>query len=751
MKNEYIILEGCKENNLKNVSLQIPKHKITVFTGVSGSGKSSIVFDTIAQEAGRQLNETFSFMVRLFMPRYTQPNADSIQNLSAAIIIDQNRIGGNIRSTLGTITDINTISRVFFSRFATPHIGYGNSYSFNDPAGMCPTCEGIGKVMGLDESKALDIEKSLNEGAILLPGFQVGNATWKFYAESGYFDCDKKIKDYTKEEYHNLMHVSEHKITMSYRNQEYQMTYEGLARRFIRANVNTERERSKQSISKFDQFSKVGVCPKCEGKRLNDHVLSSKIMGYSIYDMTEMQIDELIEVLNQFDDKAAQPLIKGLVGRLQILIDIGLSYMNLNRETSTLSGGESQRVKMVKHLSSSLSEMIYIFDEPSIGLHPRDIVRLNNLLLQLRDKGNTIIIVEHDIDVIKIADHVIDMGPKAGSHGGEVTYEGNYEGLLHSDTLSGKFLKVDYPLKEQIRKSDKFLESSSSDLHNLKNVSLRIPKGVFSVVSGVAGSGKSTLVNEVFAREFEDIIKIDQNEISVNVRSNPATFTKIMDAIRKCFSQTNNVDISLFSYNSKGACPKCKGLGKTEINLSFMDKAEIVCDECDGKRFRKEVLEYFYHYKDINEVMELSIEDAYEFFEVKEIKTKLKQIMDVGLGYMSLGQPLSTLSGGERQRIKLARELSKKGNIYILDEPTTGLHRSDIQNILKIINTLVDHGNTVIAIEHNLDIMKQADWMIDMGPNGGVHGGEILFEGTPKDLLNCEKSITAQYLKEILK
>ncbi len=745
MEHDYIEIVGARANNLKNISLKIPKKKITIFTGVSGSGKSSIVFETIAQEAGRQLNETFSKFVQTFLPKYGHPDVDEIKNLSLAIIVDQKRIGGNSRSTLGTITDINPLIRLLFSRIGQPHVGPSSFFSFNDPNGMCKTCEGIGRIVTLDMEKALDKEKSLNEGAILLPGYKPGSWQWKGYAATGFFDCDKKIKDYTEEEYEKLVYCKPVKLNSTVM-EGINTTYAGLAERFIMQYIKTDYEKSEASQKKISPFTTEMQCPDCGGKRYNETILSPKIMGYSISDFTALQVDELLRLIQQIKDDGVRPIIVNLSERLKDLIDIGLDYVSLDRETSTLSGGESQRVKMVKHLTSSLTDAMYIFDEPSIGLHPRDVHRLNELLVKLRDKGNTVIVVEHDPDVIKAADYIIDVGPKAGTKGGKIMFEGSFQDLLISGTLTGEYLGQHLPIKNPPRISTTFLETKKSSLHNLKNVSLRIPKGIFTVVTGVAGSGKSTLVNGVFAKEYKEAVSIDQSAVSANLRSNPATFTGIMDQIRKLFADENKVSAGLFSYNSEGACEACKGRGFIETDLSFMDSVETVCEVCGGKRFKLEVLQYKYNGKSIVEVLDMTIAEAVEFFPQKEILNKLKYIVEVGLHYMTLGQPLDTLSGGECQRLKLAKELSQKGNIYILDEPTTGLHMSDITGILNIIDRLVEKGNTVIAIEHNLDVIRRADWIIDVGPEGGSKGGRILFEGTPADLKNCKESITAKYL-----
>ncbi len=745
MNFDYIEITGAKNNNLKNISLKIPKKKITIFTGVSGSGKSSIVFETIAQESGRQLNETYSKFVQNFLPKYQQPNVESIENLSLAIIIDQKRLGGNSRSTLGTITDINPLVRLLFSRAGNPTVGAAHYYSFNDHSGMCPTCQGIGRTITLDLSKALDMNKSLNEGAILLSGYKVGTYLWKSYATTGYFDCDKKINDYTEEEFHKLCYAKAESIKSTIVD-GMNTTYEGLVERFMRLTFKQDGEKSEAVKLKASQFTIEETCSDCNGKRYNNNVLQTKVMGYNIAEFTALQIDELINVVKQITDSSVAPVVKNLIDRLTHLVDIGLDYVTLDRETSTLSGGESQRVKMVKHLTSSLTDIVYIFDEPSIGLHPRDVHRLNELLIKLRDKGNTVIVVEHDPDVIKVADHIVDMGPFAGARGGEVCFEGNYGNLISSDTLTGKFLSKSLPIKGDTRKPTEFLETSKSSLHNLKNVSLKVPKGLFTVVTGVAGSGKSTLVNGVFSKEFPEAILVDQSAVAGNIRSNPATYTGIMDSIRKLFATENNVSIGLFSYNSEGACEMCGGRGYIENDLAFMNSVETVCEECGGDRFKKEVLEYCFNGKNIVEVLAMTVEQAMNFFTLTAIKNKLKNIVEVGLGYMTLGQPLDTLSGGECQRLKLAKELSKKGNVYIMDEPTTGLHMSDIKSILNIINRLVDKGNTAVVIEHNLDVIRNADWIIDVGVDGGSRGGEILFEGEPQKLISCKASITAKYL-----
>lgn len=743
MSNIKII--NARENNLKGVDLEIPKNAITIFTGVSGSGKSSIVFDTIAEEAGRLQVETFSSFARQFLPKYKHPEADSIDNLSTVIAVDQKRLGGNSRSTLGTVSEILPLIRILFSRFGKPRVGSANYFSFNDPLGFCPECDGIGRAVTLDLSKALDMNKSMAEGAILLDGFKIGGWVYNSYADTGFFDVNKPIKDFSKEEFDKLVYAQPEKVGASFRGRDYDLTYEGLSVRFVRQNIKTAREKSEANQKKIAQFVKEDICGLCHGDRYSQKALNCKIDGYNIADLTKLQLTQLVSLLSKWNIPEAKAILDSICERTNRLIDIGLDYISLDRETSTLSGGESQRVKMVKYLSSSLADICYIFDEPSIGLHARDVHRLNELLIKLRDKGNTVIVVEHDPDVIKIADHIVDVGPKAGKHGGTITYEGNFEGLLKSDTLTGKSLSHTLPINKSPRVAKEFFTSSKSSLHNLKDIALKVPKGLFTCITGVAGSGKSTLVNGVFANEFE-VVKIDQSSVAGNIRSNPATYTGIMDPIRKLFAKAHNLKPGMFSYNSDGACKKCGGTGIIELNLSFMDASEVVCDECNGDRYGHHVLEY--KYKDLNivDINNMTVADAVNFFEGKDILPTLQQLNEVGLGYMTLGQSLNTLSGGECQRIKLAKELNKKGNIYILDEPTTGLHLSDIQNILKIIDKLVTLGNTVIVIEHNLEIIKQADYIIDIGPEGGNGGGTIVFEGTVSDLKKCNNSYTAKYL-----
>jgi len=745
---EYIEIRGARENNLKNVSLRIPKRRITIFTGVSGSGKSSIVFDTIAAEARRQLNETFSTFIQNFLPRYAQPEADAIENLSMAIVVDQKRLGGGSHSTVGTITDIYSVLRLLYSRVGQPFVGYSNAFSFNDPQGMCPNCNGLGRKIGLDLDKFMDTSRSLNEGAILFPEWAVDSWGWNILTQSGLFDYDKKLADYTPEEMDRLLYSKPYKVKMQVGGKPVNMTLEGLAERFNSKYVARDlKAYSERTQNMVEPFMTVGPCSLCKGARLSQAALSCRIQGRNIAELAALEADELIEVIREIRDPVAAPMVESLVERLQHMIDIGLEYISLNRETDTLSGGESQRIKMVKHLGSSLVDVLYIFDEPSIGLHPRDVHRLNDLLRKLRDKGNTVLVVEHEPVVIAAADHIVDVGPRAGSRGGAIVYQGDVRGLLKADTLTGQYMNQSMPIKGTFRTPQGKLPITNARANNLQNVSVDIPTGVLTVVTGVAGSGKSSLIHYSFLPQFPDAIVIDQSAVGANSRSNPATYTGIMDDIRKVFAKENQVSPSLFSFNSKGACEACQGLGVIYTDLGFMEGIKTPCETCGGKRFKDEVLAYTLDGKSISDVLGMSVGEALGFFTANEIVRRLRALSDVGLDYLTLGQPLSTLSGGECQRIKLASELHKNGSVYVMDEPTTGLHMSDISHLLAIVNRLVDTGNTVIVIEHNLDIIRNADWIIDMGPEGGHKGGKVMFEGTPLQLLDAPQSLTSAYLR----
>ncbi len=743
---EYIELRGARENNLKDISLRIPKRRITIFTGVSGSGKSSIVFDTIATEAQRQLYENFSMFIRSFLPRYPQPEADAIENLSMAVIVDQKRLGGGSHSTVGTVTDIYTALRLLFSRVGKPHIGYSNVFSFNDPQGMCPECNGLGRKAGFVVDDLVDMTRSLNEGAVKVPFW--GDWDISAYAASGFFDNDKKVADYTPAELDLLLYGKDRKYKLPIGDKEMNASYFGvvekLERKYVRQDIKALSERTQKQV---EPYMRMRVCPLCKGARLSQAALSSKIDGHDIAELAGLEIGDLIAVLRLMTDPVGEPIVRTLVERLQHMVDIGLDYLSLDRETDTLSGGESQRVKLVKHLGSSLVDVMYILDEPSIGLHPRDVHRLTELLQLLRDRGNTVLVVEHDPDVIKAADHVVDVGPLAGSAGGEIVFEGSFADLRTTDTLTGQYLDRSLPLKERTRTPTGWLPVRDARANNLKGVDVDIPTAVLTVVTGVAGSGKSSLIDEVFLPEHPEAVVIDQSAVGTSTRSNPATYTGVMDDIRKAFAVANTVDAGLFSFNSKGACENCNGSGVIYTELSFLGGVKTPCEICEGRRFKDEVLEYTLDGRNVSEVLALTVAQALEAFTQKDIRRKLQAMSDVGLDYLTLGQPLSTLSGGECQRIKMASELHRKGNIYVLDEPTTGLHMSDTSHLLEMLDRLVDAGNTVIVIEHNLDVVRNADWIIDLGPEGGSRGGQLIFSGTPSGILEAPGSLTGEYLR----
>ncbi|MGM9565382.1 ATP-binding cassette domain-containing protein [Evtepia sp.] len=746
---DTIIIRGLKQNNLKNVSLNIPKGKIVVFTGVSGSGKSSIVFDTIAAESQRQMNETYTAFMRGRLPKYEKPKVDLIENLSASVIVDQSRLGGNARSTVGTISDMYAALRLLYSRVGTPYVGTASYFSFNDPNGMCPECSGIGKVMTVDIEGRIDPEKTWNQGMADLPAFHVGNWYWKQYAESGLFPLDKPWKDFTQQERNRLLYGAD--VPGGKRLSK---KVEGISAYLNRMLLRRDTSELKEaSVKRLLSLVQERVCPLCQGKRLNKQALSCRVAGYSIDQMCDMEFTELVKVLEPIDDPRARSIVDALLASLRRMIDIGLPYLFMNRESASLSGGEAQRLKLVRYMGSALTGMTYIFDEPSTGMHPRDVSRMTRLLQSLRDKGNTVLVVEHDKDVIAIADEVIDVGPMAGKNGGEILFQGSYEQLLRSGTLTGKALGETIPLKAHPRIPTEFLPIRNASLHNLKNVSVDVPLHVLTVVTGVAGSGKSSLIRDVFAKTYEDrVILVDQSPVTATGRSTPATFLGFFDEIRKVMGQANGVEASLFSFNSKGACPVCKGRGSIVTELVFMDPVTTVCEACEGSRYSQEALSYRYQGKSIVEILRMSAEEALDFFrDIPKIRKALQAMVEVGLPYLSLGQPLSTLSGGERQRVKLAKYLDKKkGNIYVLDEPTTGLHASDVRNIMELLDSFVRRGNTVIVIEHNLDVMKQADYLIDVGPDGGTAGGEIVFTGTPREMAEHGRTITAEYLRHPL-
>lgn len=760
-----ITIRGLNQNNLKNISLEIPKNKIVVFTGVSGSGKSSIVFDTIAAESQRQMNETYSAFVRGRLPKYEKPHVDFIDGLNASVIVDQSRLGGNARSTVGTITDMYSSMRLLFSRIALPYAGTASYFSFNDPNGMCPQCSGIGKIYDMDLDKIIDPEKSLAEGMITMSAFGVGNYYWKVYTGSGLFDVNKKWKDYSDSEKKLLLYGTYEKPEIdssgkinSTREKRVHKNVEGLWNQVDRLMLKKDTEDFKDSsMNRFSKIMTSSVCPKCNGMRLNEKSLAAKIKCgenfYNIHDMCTMEFSMLRDELKKIDDPRAATIVESLTATLTRMIDIGLPYLSLDRESSTLSGGEAQRLKLVRYMGSSLRNMTYIFDEPSTGMHPRDVHRMTELLKNLRDRGNTVLVVEHDKDVIKIADEVIDVGPEAGRNGGRILFQGTYEDLLSSGTKTGDAMKEKIEVKENPRKAKGHLFVANAELHNLKKVSAEIPLNVLTCVTGVAGSGKSSLIRGCFAKQYEgQVVLVDQSPITAMNKSTPASFLGIFDGIRKLFSKENNEDVGMFSFNSKGGCPVCGGKGAIVTELVFMDPVTTVCEACDGKRYSNEALNFYLtgsgrNRKNIQQVLDMTAEEAKEFFSAdKKIVKVLEGMCRVGLGYLSLGQPLSTLSGGERQRLKLAKNLDRNGNIYVLDEPTTGLHPSDIKKLMKLLDGLVDGGNTVIVIEHNTDVMKLADWIIDVGPDGGSSGGQIVFTGTPKEMMEVGKTITAQFL-----
>ncbi|MDT0233310.1 excinuclease ABC subunit UvrA [Curtobacterium sp. BRB10] len=772
-RHDRIRVRGARANNLRDVDVDLPKRRLTVFTGVSGSGKSSLVFGTVAAESQRMINETYSAFVQGFMPSLARPDVDLLDGLTTAIVVDQERIGADPRSTVGTATDANAMLRVLFSRLGQPHIGGPNAFSFNLATvtaggaitvqkgadakaqrvsftrlgGMCADCEGRGLVNDIDLTQLFDDTKSLGDGALTIPGYGTDGWNVRLYAESGYFDRDTPIRDFTEQERQDFLYREPTKQKIAGIN----MTYEGLVHRVRRSFLQKDREAMQPHIRAFvDRAVTFTTCPACDGTRLNDTARSSKIAGRSIADVCAMQITDAVTWLRGLDDPGVGPLLEGLRALLESFVEIGLGYLSLDRPTGTLSGGEGQRVKMVKHLGSSLSDVTYVFDEPSTGLHPHDIERMNELLVRLRDKGNTVLVVEHKPEVIAIADHVVDLGPGAGSGGGTLCYQGSVVGLRASGTVTGQHLDDRVTVKSEVRRPDGAIAIRGASAHNLHDVDVDVPTGVLTVVTGVAGSGKSTLVHGSLARR-DDVVAIDQSGIRGSRRSNPATYTGLLEPIRKAFAKANGVKPALFSANSEGACPACNGAGVVYTDLGMMAGVASPCVECDGKRFDQSVLGYHLGGKDISEVLGMSVADALAFFAAGEsglpaAHTILARLADVGLGYLTIGQPLTTLSGGERQRLKLATHLGDRCGVVVLDEPTAGLHLADVEQLLGLLDRLVDAGRTVVVIEHHQAVMAHADWIIDLGPGAGHDGGRIVFEGTPAELVAARSTLTGQHL-----
>ncbi len=770
---DVIRVHGARENNLKNISVEIPKRRLTVFTGVSGSGKSSLVFGTIAVESQRLINETYSTFVQGFMPTLSRPDVDVLEGLTTAIIVDQERIGTNPRSTVGTVTDAHALLRILFSRLGQPHIGPASAFSFNVPSvkasgtatvergsktktenttftrlgGMCPRCEGMGSVTDFDLSALYDETKSLREGALTIPGYSVDGWQGRIYLGCGFFDPDKPIRHFTERELHDLLYKEPTKVKIDGIN----LTYEGIVPKIQRSFLSKDIDALQPHIRAFvERAVTFKTCPECGGTRLSQEALSSKIRGKNIADLCAMQISDLAEWLRELNEPSVAPLVAKLQHVLDSFVEIGLGYLSLDRPSGTLSGGEAQRTKMIRHLGSPLTDVTYVFDEPSIGLHPHDIQRMNSLLLRLRDKGNTVLVVEHKPEMIEIADHVVDLGPGAGAAGGTVCYAGPVEGLRASGTLTGRHLDYRASLKETVRKPTGVLEIRGANTHNLRNVDVDIPLGVLVVVTGVAGSGKSSLIHGSIPASA-GVVSIDQSAIRGSRRSNPATYTGLLDPIRKAFAKANGVKPALFSANSEGACPACNGNGVIYTDLVMMAGVVTTCEECEGKRFQAEVLKYKLAGRDISEVLAMSAAEAKEFFSSGEARLPaayaiLERLVDVGLGYLSLGQPLTTLSGGERQRLKMATHMAQTGGIYVLDEPTTGLHLADVEQLLRLLDRLVDSGKSVIVIEHHQAVMAHADWIIDLGPGAGHDGGRIVFEGTPAELVAARSTLTGQHL-----
>ncbi|TCC47730.1 excinuclease ABC subunit UvrA [Kribbella capetownensis] len=741
---DAIQVRGARENNLAGVSLDIPKRRLTVFTGVSGSGKSSLVFDTIAAESQRLINETYTAFVQNFMPSLGRPDVDSLGNLSAAIVVDQERIGANARSTVGTATDAHTMLRILFSRAGAPYAGPPSVFSFNRAEGMCPECEGLGRTTEFELDELVDRRKSLNQGAITAPGYAVGDWPWQVMAHCGLFDPNLPLQAYPEQTWRQFLYQEQTKIRVGKSN----LTFEGLVVRLRRQYLGKDRESMQGHLRAFaERAVHQRTCAACGGVRLNEAARSVTVDGLTIGECSALQISDLAKFVAGVKHPGVGPMVEGLRQTLDSMVTIGLGYLSLDRESSTLSGGEAQRVKLVRHLGSSLSDVTYVFDEPTIGLHPHDIRRMNNLLLQLRDKGNTVLVVEHKPETIRIADHVVDLGPGAGLAGGRLCYVGDLAGLKKSGTLTGRYLDHRVAVRDDVRRPTGWLAIENATLHNLRNVDVDIPLGVLTVVTGVAGSGKSSLIHGSLAGR-DGVIIAGQEPIRGSKRSNPATYTGLLDPIRAEFAKANKVKPGLFSANSVGACPTCKGIGLVYTDLAMMAEVASTCEDCNGARFTAEVLAYRLRGKNISEVLRMTVSEAREFFTKGQAGTILERLSTVGLGYIGLGQPLTTLSGGERQRLKLAINMGKSGSIYILDEPTTGLHLADVDQLLAMLDELVDDGNTVIVIEHHQAVMAHADWLIDVGPGAGSDGGRVVFTGTPADLVESSPTLTAEHLRE---
>jgi excinuclease UvrABC ATPase subunit len=740
---DVIRVVGARENNLRGISLEIPKRRLTVFTGVSGSGKSSLVFGTIAAESQRLINETYSTFIQGFMPSLSRPDVDALENLSAAIVVDQERMGANARSTLGTATDVNAMLRIVFSRLGQPYVGPSFYFGFNAPEGMCPACEGLGRVTDIDIDELVDHSKTLNEGAIRVPGYTPDGWYVRIYTESGLVPGDVRVADFTDQQRQDFLYHEPMKV----KTQGINLTYEGLVPKVQKSILTKDRDSVQPHIAAFiDRVVTYGPCPSCGGTRLNEAARSSKINGVSIADACAMQISDLADFVRGLTAPEVAPLVATLQQTLDSLVEIGLGYLSLERSSGSLSGGEAQRVKMVRHLGSPLTDVTYVFDEPTVGLHPHDIARMNNLLIRLRDKGNTVLVVEHKPETIAVADHVVDLGPGAGTNGGTVQFEGTVADLRSSGTLTGRHLDDRARLKTEVRTATGAVPIRDATTHNLRQVDVDVPLGVMTVVTGVAGSGKSSLIHGSLPRDV-GVVTVDQSAIRGSRRSNPATYTGLLDPIRTAFAKANKVKPALFSANSEGACSNCNGAGVIYTDLAMMAGVATRCDHCGGKRFQAAVLEYKLDGKDISEVLAMSVAEAWDFFGSGPAHAILDRMAAVGLGYLSLGQPLTTLSGGERQRLKLAIHMADKGGIYVLDEPTTGLHLADVQHLLALLDRLVDSGKTVIVIEHHQAVMAHADWIIDLGPGAGSDGGRVVFEGRPRDLVDTADTLTAKHLR----